>query len=254
MVPPDVTPLTKNWEISAKIQQINNEWTSNYSNDNLPVALQSLILSVAKDLHLNATTPTTNGGWANLVYQINNYPFASASGELTPLWSYNSRVIEANAGWAGVCGIFGVVFSLLFVIPLITWWVIRLQSQERKNYRAMAKEALKNYRQSVVEKRENRKKKQKLLEREDRLWADLEELHPEGETVSQQLTQLELEEKIAKTNELREEIEALKQQREELQIANKKNKSNSYRQPKQKKQKIAVPDEELEEIFKSLDL
>ena len=116
------------------------------------------------------------------------------------------------------------------------------------------------YKKMQTERKELRKNKKALREQEDELLQNLEQIKVDNkheDTVIEQLSQQELEEEMAKTNALREEIEHLRRQREQIeqQAAQNSKKPKGHRQPtRQKKQQISVPDEELEEIFKSLDI
>ena len=78
------------------------------------------------------------------------------------------------------------------------------------------------------------------------------------------ISQGELEDKINKNNELKKQLENLVKQKEELKKESlKKSKVRSFvnklqennnSKSRNKKQEIAIPDKELEEIFKSLDI
>lgn len=287
MAQPNISALTVNWAIYNQIQEVNADWTKyqNALDTGGQTAANSVIninefaksvLKLVSDMKINLKElnlsdsalldPSSvdikefNLQASNILQAINNHNLGSPTGQLTPIWSIQSYpLIVKTSGWYAVASLFGIVLSLLFMLPLIGVLVVKANLEQRKQYRENIKLMLQNIKEQRKERKELKKSKKALREKEDELLSNLEKIKLDNNSdvnVVEQLSQQELEEQISKTNALKEEIEMLRNQREMInQQANSKQKQNLNRQPtRPKKQKIAVPDEELEDIFKSLDI
>lgn len=287
MAQPNISALTTNWIIYNQIQQVNTDWakyqnaldTGGQAAANSTININEFANSVLKlvsDMKINLKElnlsdsalldPSSvdikefNLQASNVLQAINNHNLGLPTGQLTPIWSIQTYpLIAKTSGWYAVASLFGIVLSLLFLLPLIGAVVVKANLEQRKEYRESIKLMLQNIKQQRKERNELKKSKKALREKEDELLSNLEKIKLDNNSdvnVVEQLSQQELEEQISKANALKEEIETLRYQREMMnQQTNSKQKQNVNRQPtRPKKQKIAVPDEELEDIFKSLDI
>lgn len=185
-------------------------------------------------------------------------------------WLPTQFVIKKNSIDAGI-----VLFSLALIFNALARFVayrLRVSANKQKSFdRQTMKDLLKQYKEARKEKQAIKQNKKELLEQENELLKNLYEIDKDLNqnkaddlTPIQKINQQELEEKINKNNELKKQLEELNKQKAELKkksISNSKIKSalhkaqnQNIKQTRNKKQEIAVPDKELEEIFKSLDI
>lgn len=174
---------------------------------------------------------------------------------------FNNSIIAIYVLFA--FGIFSLVFIFIFKLIYINKSVVA-PSITKENIKLIVNA----YKQNKKEKKEIRKNKKRLIEEENKLLQNLYEVDlPNSEEQMKkqiEISQSELEEKVSKNNELKKQLEDLIKQKEELKkeslkrsklksFVNKLQENNNSK-IKNKKHEIAVPDQELEEIFKSLDI
>ncbi|WP_353289926.1 hypothetical protein [Ureaplasma ceti] len=168
-----------------------------------------------------------------------------------------------------------VLFSLALIFLTLAWLISLKMKKNLKKVSAEEKVSMKDliaqYKAAKQERKVLKQNKKELLAKENELLKNLYEIdkdlntnNSDNLTPIQKINQQELEEKLAKNNELKKQLEELAQRKAELKkqsISNSKIKSalnkaqeNNSRVQRNKKQEIAVPDQELEEIFKSLDI
>ena len=212
-----------------------------------------------------------NANIGSYINAVNNYnPFSDV--DFTP-W-YNAvgfGIAEHSSAWVTGIVVFSVAIGGYFLTILVSFLVARRAKLEKEFSKETMKAMLEKYKENRKERQAIRKNKKELLDQENELLKNLYEMDQElakhnQDDLSpiQRINQRELEEKIAKNNELKKQLEELNKQKVELKkesakhskvkaTLNKVQETNT-RQAKAKKQEIAVPDKELEEIFKSLDI
>ncbi len=180
----------------------------------------------------------------------------------TAVWGFNELGLFGNGLWYTAVVLFSLLIIYGFFAVLILW---KINSNTQilefiKNRKEIFREMIEKVKEAKKTKAENRAKRKRLLEEEDELLNNLNEVVIEEDEVAG-LSQEELQAKINKHNEIKNKIFDLHKQQEELKLeanpfARKKEKTEviNKRATKVKKQEIAIPDKELEEIFKNLDI
>lgn len=158
-----------------------------------------------------------------------------------------------------------VIFSLMLFYLLSSAFGLHMSNnriliskksfkERRESFKLLTNEL----KEKLKTKKENKEKRKLLLKEEEQLLVGLDnfESEKEIETISQE----ELQEKINKNNELKNRIMEIHAQQKKLKDESKLFKSKNQkeeinkRSTKIKKHEITIPDDELEEIFKNLDI
>lgn len=181
----------------------------------------------------------------------------------TSCWGYNFTTSEFFHNWVYYFNI--VFFSILlffgFFSILILYKVNKgtgFLAKFKENKEAI-KQLIQKVKEARKEKAANREKKKRLLEEEDELLSNLNEIVIDEENKAQ-ISQEVLLEKINERNRIKNKILDNHKEQEKLKMLNKLKSKKREAQPinkrstKLKKQEIAIPDKELEEIFKNLEI
>lgn len=187
----------------------------------------------------------------------------------TPFTTFNTCVVAFSNGIYAVI----VLFSMFFGLAILAYVVSYVVSNGLKINLSFNKERFVQIQQKLKEKQDYRKQinktKKELLDKESELLKDLHEINLEKVDQEKKLgliSQEELETKISKNNEIKKQLEELVKQKAEInkqKIANSKirsalnkaqAKNNNKTTRKDKKQTITIPDKELDEIFKNLEI
>ena len=178
----------------------------------------------------------------------------------------NSTYVTFNSSIIAIYVFFSIPVLLLFVNYIVKYFYNNKISFPNKVSMDDVKNYLNIYKQHRIEKKQIKQNMKKLIDEENKLLQNLYEVEdPNISENDQNLVSKEsLEEKINKNNELKKELENLVVKKQELkqQSLNKsrikkfinKLQDGNVNLNKNKKQEIAVPDKELEEIFRSLDI
>ena len=264
LIPPIARDLATAYYNYYTIQQMLSIATSDESIPNLQTLCNQLGIVVKP---VGDTTPTL-GTYINALSNYN--PFADT--DFTPWYNVVGQGIsERTNAWCTGIVVFAVGLGSYFLALVVSFFVSKKIKIEKDFSKEAMKQMLNKYKENRKERQAIRKNKKELLEQENELLKNLYEMDNElakhnqdNLTPIQKINQRELEEKIAKNNELKKQLEELNKQKVELKkesakrskvraALNKAQETNSW-QAKAKKQEIAVPDKELEEIFKSLDI
>lgn len=218
--------------------------------------LKAIGLENYKDFGLNETLNSSIISFLNHV----NVNFAPSN--FTALFMVDSNGIGPN----GVYTFNIVIFSLTFIyfslaffsLYLINKRSARLDRRTFKERKEMFKLLANEFKQKIKTKKENKEKRKLLLKEEEQLLVGLDNFESNEEI--ERISQEELQEKINKNNELKNRIIEIQSEQRKLKDDSKlfksKNKKEEInkRSTKIKKHEITIPDEELEEIFKNLDI
>lgn len=184
----------------------------------------------------NALTQVT---FADLQQKLSTSEIFINKGIFTAMWDYENSFVYANGGWYFVIviysvflfGIFGT-FSYASLKGLKLNNVVDFQSNKKTN--------TKSFRESLQEIRENSQKQK----------SKKKELIKEEEALLKNLKEVKVEE--SKDN-LKTKLDDVRKERENIKQSNKSN-DVKLNKTKNKKSSISVPDEELERIFKDLEI
>ena len=253
--------------IPPNVGDIQNQIYTNYIIDS---AINSNSMDVLKQVYqyFGISLPTNEGDYYNTLvnylvsYKLsNNIDYTIFSTSSNSYVFFNSSIISIYVLFA--LGIFSIFFSFIYKFIYINKSSVA-PSITKENIKLMVAA----YKQNKKDRKKLRKNKKKLLEEENKLLQNLYEVDlPNSDDMMKKqvaISQLELEQKVNKNTELKKQLEDLVKQKEELKKESlKKSKlksfinklqENNISKAKNKKQEIAIPDQELEEIFKSLDI
>lgn len=193
----------------------------------------------------------------------------SSNFAFTPFTNFSGGTVSYSSGIYAVI----VLFSVLFSLGVISWFVTNYILKNINLNLSVNKEAIKQIKTKIHEKREYNKQmnktKKELLARENELLKSLNEVDlakVDEEKKLGVITQEELESKLSKNNEIKKQLDELIKEKAEIQkqkIANSKirsalnkmqNQDKNKTTRKDKKQTITIPDKELDEIFKNLEI
>lgn len=252
LIPPNVSAVAN---IAYKTNIINNA-TQSADLQTILNAYKTLGIALPEYNNINELANNlTNYIPSNVI----NYSIFSTS---------SNGFVEFQASIIAIYTLFAIaIFTILFIFIFKFVYVNKsyiAPSVTKENMKLI----LEAYKQNKKEKKELKKSKKRLLDEENKLLQNLYEIDVPNneENMKKQvaISQAELEEKVNKNNELKKQLEDLVKQKEELKKESlKKSKFKSFinklqennnSKSKHKKQEIAVPDQELEEIFRSLDI
>lgn len=261
LIPPDANLMTN----GARDTEIINRLLS--SNPTLE-QLQNMCSQLGIKVEVTSGQTPTIGTYESALTSYDPYH----NGNLTPWYGLTASgtAFKKSALDVGIV-LFSIALGQYAICLVAAWMVSKKQIIEKDLSKKNIQELVAKYKANRKERQVIRKNKKELLEQENELLKNLYDLDQQlnqqkGEELSviQKINQQELEEKIAKNNELKKQLEELNKQKVELKkesLRHSKFKSalhkaqeTNMRQGKAKKQEIAVPDKELEEIFKSLDI
>lgn len=187
----------------------------------------------------------------------------------TPFTNFNGGVVSYSSGMYAVI----VIFSVLFSLGTISWFVINYMLKNVNFNLTINKKIINELKTKLHEKREYNKQMNKarkeLLAKENELLKSLHEVDLSKVDEEKKLgviTQEELENKLSKNNEIKKQLDELIKEKAEIQkqkIANSKirsalnkmqNQDKNKTTRKDKKQTITIPDKELDEIFRNLEI
>lgn len=193
----------------------------------------------------------------------------SSNFAFTPFTNFGGGTVSYSSGIYAVI----VLFSVLFSLGVISWFVTNCILRNINLNLSVNKEVIKQIKTKIHEKREYNKQmnktKKELLARENELLKSLNEVDlakVDEEKKLGVITQEELERKLSKNNEIKKQLDDLIKEKAEIQkqkIANSKirsalnkiqNQDKNKTTRKDKKQTITIPDKELDEIFKNLEI
>lgn len=162
-----------------------------------------------------------------------------------------------------------IFFSILLASSLFSKFGFYMATKNLKIYSLFDKERIQLVKEKLANKKKERqeihKTKKELSQKENELLRNLYEVNEDKIHEEKKLgiiSQEELEAKLSKNNEIKKQLDELIQEKAKIQkqkISNSKIKSVLYKsqtenKPKKDKQKITIPDKELEEIFKNLEI
>lgn len=187
----------------------------------------------------------------------------------TPFTSFSGGTVSYSSGIYAVI----VLFSVLFSLGVINWFVVNYIFKNINLRLSVNKETIKEFKTKLHEKREYNKQmnkaKKELLARENELLKSLHEVDlakVDEEKKLGVISQEELEKKLSKNHEIKKQLDELIKEKAEIQkqrIANSKirsalnkiqNQDKNKTTRKDKKQTITIPDKELDEIFRNLEI
>lgn len=162
-----------------------------------------------------------------------------------------------------------IFFSILLSVSLFSKFGFYISTKNFKIYALFDKQkiqlAKEKYANKKKERQEINKTKKELSQKENELLRNLYEFNEDKIHEEKKLgiiSQEELEAKLSKNNEIKKQLDELIQEKAKIKkqkISNSKirsvlYKSQSENKPKKDKQRITIPDKELEEIFKNLEI
>lgn len=179
----------------------------------------------------------------------------------TPLYKVFQSQISFDSLYYFSISIFSISIIYFVIASLVLVFINNKSSENRitlKQKKEMLKLFANEFKQKIKTKRETKEKRKLLLKEEEELLLGLKDYETFNEVPT--ISQEELQEKINKNNEIKNRIHEIHEKQKKL-----KNDSRFFKQKtekeeinkrstKIKKHEITIPDEELEEIFKNLDI
>lgn len=198
-----------------------------------------------------------------LVMMLNLFipPFGinSNSSYYSLMYSFENSSIVKSIGWYFIIVLFSVLISLYFTTFIVLGMLQSnlLNIQKIKEKHQILKAFFEDLKKIQKEKKANKEKKRKIIAEEEELLSNLKEITEEEK---QLISEEEFQERMKSNNEIRNKIKELQKQQEEIRkqqsifLKNRKEDTINRRPLKPKKQEITIPDKELEEIFKNIEL
>lgn len=259
LIPPSISTVANNIYINSVVEQAKYALTSSNSTEAMKIltnAYNKLGITMPSQTDVNILCNNLIG-----YSKINNVSITLFTSSSYGYTYFDNSIISIYVLFA--ISMFLVLFSFIFKLVYANKKSIA-PSITKDNIKLI----IEAYKQNKKEKKELRKNKKRLIEEENKLLENLYEVDlPNSEEMMKKqvaISQVELEEKMNKNNELKKQLEDLVKQKEELKKESlKKSKLRSFvnklqennnSKSRNKKQEIAIPDKELEEIFKSLDI
>lgn len=179
-------------------------------------------------------------------------------------WSFmyileGTNNVVKSAGWYIIIVLFSLSVSLYFVTLIVLGMLQSnvLNIAKMKEKHQALKAFFEDLKKLQKEKKANKQKKKQILAEEEQLLNNLQEVTEEQK---QLISEEEFQERMKFNNEIKNKIRELQKQQEEIKrqqsifLKNRKEDTINRRPLKPKKQEITIPDKELEEIFKNIEL
>lgn len=187
----------------------------------------------------------------------------------SPTSWFSSGVTNFTGGYIAIIVLFTLFMSYGIIGLLVNYWFSKIPAM-KFNF-SLSKEYFENLKKNNEIKKQEKikiRQAQKMLEREENsLLRDLykvnDEIKPE---TSGDISQEQLQDQIKKNNEIKKRLEELNKEKQNIRkqrdslskfksaLNQLNDKKNNLRTNQKEKQKITIPDKELDEIFKSLEI
>lgn len=197
---------------------------------------------------------------------LSNNNFVASSFKFTPFANFNSKFVYTSNGIYAII----VLFAFFLFLSFLSILVFIIISSNFKIKFSLNKEKIELYKEKLqakkLERQQMAKTKRELAERETQLLKSLNDVSLDKVNEEKRMgiiSQEELEAKLSQNNELKKQLDELIKQKQEInkqKIANSKIRSalnktqNQLPKPKKDKQTITIPDKELDEIFRNLEI
>ncbi len=187
----------------------------------------------------------------------------------SPTSWFSSGVSIFVGGYIAVIVLFTIFMTYACLGLLVNYWLSKIPTIKFKF--SLSKEYFENIKKNNKIKKQEKikiKQTQRMIEREENiLLRDLYKVNEEVKVeTSGDITQEQLQEQIKKNNEIKKRLEELNKEKQNIRkqrdslskfktaLNQLNDKKNTLRTNQKEKQKITIPDKELDEIFKSLEI
>ena len=258
LVPPNMAAV-RNYYLDQSI--INNGLAASNIND---------VKNAINQLNPNnfiISAPTGNPTLGLLKNYLLSYKLKS-SFALTFYQSFNDGVVSFSTGIYAIIVLFSVFFISFLILEFVINFILNKKINFNKFFDKQKFIALKEkIKENQIQKKQINFARKQLVQQENELLKSLNDVNLDKIDEEKKLgliSQEELESKISKNNEIKRQLDNLVKQKSEIEkqrisiskIKAAINKVQSSKDTKsgKEKQKITIPDKELDEIFKNLEI
>lgn len=213
------------------------------------------------------SAPTGNPTLGLLKNYLLSYKLKS-SFALTFYQSFNDGVVSFSNGIYAIIVLFSVFFISFLILEFVINFILNKKINFNKFFDKQKFIALKEkIKENQIQKRQINFARKQLVQQENELLKSLNDVNLDKIDEEKKLgliSQEELESKISKNNEIKKQLDNLVKQKSEIEkqrisiskikAAINKVQSNKDMKSGKEKQKITIPDKELDEIFKNLEI